>query len=158
MQAELPKLGAHAFAIHAYFAPHMLRWEPQYDRVGYFREVVIECASETGRIVDNHREYRYPENPLTYPSPGSSECEFNGRIRFAKWRNNVSLGLYYLLPSIHVRTESRRDSTRTRWNMISGFFEQIATLKSNFLRTPLTPSRSRNHSDHREPLIAIAQS
>ncbi|KYN38729.1 hypothetical protein ALC56_06728 [Trachymyrmex septentrionalis] len=36
-----------------------------YDRVGCLWKVIIERASETERILDNHHRYGYPENPLT---------------------------------------------------------------------------------------------
>ncbi|KYM83054.1 hypothetical protein ALC53_06319 [Atta colombica] len=66
----------HISAVHTYFAPHMPRWEFCTIVLANLWKVVIEHASEIERILDNHHEYGYPENPLTCAGRRGSHHDF----------------------------------------------------------------------------------
>ncbi|EGI66159.1 hypothetical protein G5I_05277 [Acromyrmex echinatior] len=76
MQAELPKLSVARIRGTYLFRTSYATVGILYDRVGYLWKVVIERASEIERILDNHHEYGYPENPLTYAGRRGSHREF----------------------------------------------------------------------------------
>lgn len=63
MQAELPKLAVAGICGTYLFHTSYATVGTPCDHASYFQEVVIERTIE--RILDNHREYGYPENPLT---------------------------------------------------------------------------------------------
>lgn len=55
--------------------------------------MVIERASEIESILDNHREYGYPENPLTCAGREvaiANSSRMRSEALSLKWRNNIS--------------------------------------------------------------------
>lgn len=76
MQVELPKLSVARTRGTYLFRTSYATVGILYDRVGYLWKVVIERVSEIERILDNHHEYGYPENPLTCVGRRGSYREF----------------------------------------------------------------------------------